>query len=88
MVEKPIRQWRVVEGQPSGCLVWFDPTTEIVRIYAKDSDLEMDSTHGLAVLGMTGYLDKVRSVSGSTPGGGGEEFKQEELVLEEDELPF
>ena len=30
----PIRSWRVVEAQPHGLSMWFDPRTERPRLYA------------------------------------------------------
>ena len=30
---KLICQWRVMEAEPSGLLLWFDPETEFPRLY-------------------------------------------------------
>jgi len=38
MVEKPLRNWRVMRAEPSGCLVWFDPSTEVVQLFSRDSE--------------------------------------------------
>ena len=31
-----IREWRVARAEPSGLMLWFDPTCETPRLYAKD----------------------------------------------------
>jgi len=33
MAMKLIRQWRVSQGEPFGLHVWFDPKTEVLRLY-------------------------------------------------------
>ena len=42
-----ICQWRVCQAQPSGLLVWFDPETEVVRLYARDP---MEPSEGSGVV--------------------------------------
>ena len=31
---KPIRLWRVSQAEPRGLHVWFDPDTEVLKLYA------------------------------------------------------
>jgi len=40
---KVICQWRVAKAEPSGLMVWFDPDTELVRLY----ELEHPETSGV-----------------------------------------
>ncbi len=40
MKEIVLRSWRVSDGDPSGLHVWFDPTTEIVKIYPLEPSSE------------------------------------------------
>ena len=36
MARKLIRQWRVSKAEPSGLMIWFDPSRELVRLYELD----------------------------------------------------
>ena len=36
-----VRQWRVTEADPSGCVVWFDPTREVCYLYELDPPAEL-----------------------------------------------
>jgi len=88
-----IRTWRVTRGIPSGSHVWFDPSTEYVRIYRRppsDSDEVDDSHEGVDMEGRSGYLDKVGSVSadGQRAAGDSDRYEQYILFEEEDVLPF
>jgi len=65
MVELPVRNWRILEAEPSGMLVWFDPKCELVKIYRtphRDGEAVRTYYPGLAETGGSGYLDKVVSV--------------------------
>ena len=33
MSRLPIRGWRVCAADPSGLMIWFDPDTELVKLY-------------------------------------------------------
>ncbi len=87
--------WRMMEAEPSGCMIWFDPSSEVVRLYRisppSDSDSVPSGAPELDEGGESGYLDKVVSVSASEPGPArltSPEFTQLDFLEEEDELPF
>ncbi len=94
MIEMIIRQWRVSRAEPSGQMLWFDPSCEAVKLYRiphRDGDVvapgptEIDDREG------SGYLDKVGSVSAYGPGlaeHGSDRYEQLDFLEEEDELPF
>ena len=64
MDEIVVRAWRVVEAQPSGCMLWFDPAREVPKLYRLlPPDGEEVHAEGLAAREEAGYLDKVVSVS-------------------------
>ena len=69
-VEILVRAWRVTRGEPSGSHLWFDPSTEFVRLFrlpppdGEDGLSELEVAEG----GESAYLDKVSSVSVSEPG--------------------
>ncbi len=95
MVEMIIRNWRVVDGDPSGLLLWFDPSCETVRLYRTPPSMNSGEVAPGAAevdeVGESGYLDKVVSVSASGPRTercASDRFEQGELFREEDPLPF
>jgi len=66
--EIPVRTWRISQGLPSGMHMWFDPSTEIVKLFRLpplDSELaaELYVDDVLDGGGRPVYLDKVGSVS-------------------------
>ncbi len=73
MARKPIRAWRVVEAQPHGLMVWFDPRTEFVRLFElKEPPIESgvgDLCEGDDLDGPTGPI-------------------QLTMLVDSDELPF
>ena len=96
MVEKMVCAWRVSRALPSGMQVWFDPETEVVKLYRlplTSDQAGVDRAHQLAVLaqeGEIGYLDKVASVSGSEVEVEPASSRHEQISLIEDpgDLPF
>jgi len=84
MDELQICMWRVGRGQPSGAHVWFDPNTELVRLFRRppsDSGDAPGDSVGVAQLGEAGDLDRVGSVSEC-------EAEAEGTNSSDDELPF
>ena len=66
MLELPLRTWRVTDALPSGCMCWFDPATEILKLYRlppPDGVVGPGRDPEVAEGGESGYLDKVVSVS-------------------------
>ncbi len=35
-----LRSWRVIEGEPSGMFVWYDPTRESIELYELEPPTE------------------------------------------------
>jgi len=95
MVEIPIRNWRVMEAEPSGLMLWFDPTCESIRLYhdplALNSVVGPEENPGVDEKRDRGYLDKVGSVSASEQGkatDAGKRYEQVEVFKEDEDLPF
>ena len=94
MIEKAVCSWRVTQAEPSGFHVWFDPQTEHVRLFHGPPTEQRLSLEGLRRLddgGVSGYLDKVGSVSGSDGDGDDTVISDDEqarLFEEETGLPF
>ncbi len=94
MLEKVVCNWRVFEAQPSGLMLWFDPSCEVVRLYRlppPDGEEVGDEALELDEGGKIGDLDKIVSVSASGPdraSGDNRVFKQLLLFDEEEGLPF
>jgi len=44
-----VRTWRIVQAEPTGCFMWFDPSREtpMVRSTPPDGDLEVRPTPSL-----------------------------------------
>ena len=40
MARKLICQWRLTKAEPWGLMVWFDPSTEVVRLYELEPSTE------------------------------------------------
>ena len=69
-MRKSILNWRVWSVEPSGLVVWFDPSMEFLRLYSLPEQRSVAQSHaelepGLDREGVTDYLDKVGSVSAS-----------------------
>ena len=47
MARKLIRQWRLAKAEPSGLMVWFDPASELVRLYDLVGELEPPKDSGV-----------------------------------------
>ncbi len=64
--EVKVLAWRVMEAEPSGAMMWFDPLTEEPVIYRLPLPVQQsvgpDGPELLAGGDSTGYLDKVVSV--------------------------
>jgi len=62
-----IRGWRVTEGQPSGSHVWFDPSTETVKLFRAPPTISAvepgGALEGVDKGGDLLHLDNDRSVS-------------------------
>ena len=90
-----IRNWRMATSEPSGMVLWFDPSTEIPRLFrSPPSDGDEASAAESAPLadgGRAEYLDKVRSVRGDGDGDGSLSLTHEEQsqwLSEQLGLPF
>jgi len=96
MEELTVRCWRVMQAEPHGSLVWFDPEREVVKLYRlpplnSEEASEMYVDDVLDGQGRPAYLDKV--VSMSELEGEGEvsvqdRYEQGSLFKEERPLPF
>ena len=76
-VELLIRGWRVARAEPSGMVVWFDPTREHVKLFSGGSACDLAiPEEGVDERQLSLYLDSAVSVSALGDGDG------------DDELPF
>jgi len=70
----PIRMWRVSRAEPYGLHVWFDPDTEVVKLF----DLEPHPKDGVRELREG---DDLMPSPARDP-------SQNELVFHQEDLPF
>ena len=75
MAKLVLRNWRVVEAQPSGMYVWFDPCRERVELF------ELEEPTAEAGVGEPGEGDDQRGLFDAQYPGNRE-------VVESDDLPF
>jgi len=85
-----VRSWRIVEAEPSGCMMWFDPDVEVPHLTPVPPLPRSSEGLGPLLAGSEtiSEVDSRVSVRGPTPTPTPAPSNETPIVTPDDDLPF